>query len=81
LRNSENKLGEHCRRMKARLGKAEGIAATAHKLARILYGVITRREPYDEARAFQQSPATAARRLKNLKNQAAKLGFQLTPAM
>ncbi len=80
LRNSENKLGEYCRRMKARLGKAEGITATAHKLARILYAVITRRMPYNEDEAFKQTPATQARRLFNLQKQAAKLGLQLVPA-
>jgi len=80
LRNSEHKLGEYCRRMKARLGKAEGITATAHKLARILYAVITRRVPYHEDEAFKQTPASKNRRLLNLHKQAAKLGFQLTPA-
>ena len=43
LRNREHQFGEDGRRMKARLGKAEGITATAHKLARILSAVITRR--------------------------------------
>ena len=65
--------------MKARLGKAEGITATAHKLARILYAVITRRVPYHEDEAFKQTPASKNRRLLNLHKQAAKLGFQLTP--
>jgi len=58
LRQSENKLGEYGRRMKARLGKAEGLTATAHKLARILFAMITRRAPYDEDQAFKQTPAT-----------------------
>jgi transposase len=80
LRNSEHKLGEYCRRMKARLGKAEGITATAHKLARILYAVITRRVTYHEEEAFKQTPATQARRIHNLQKQAAKLGLQLIPA-
>ena len=80
LRNSEHKLGDYCRRMKARLGKAEGITATAHKLARILYAVITRRVAYNEDDAFKQTPATQSRRLYNLKKQATKLGFQLVPA-
>ncbi len=35
LRNREHQLGEDGRRMKARLGKAEGLTATAHQLARI----------------------------------------------
>ena len=48
-------------------------------LARILYAVITRRVPYNEEEAFKLTPATTARRLHNLKNQAARLGFQLLP--
>ena len=80
LRNSEHKLGEDCRRMKARLGKAEGLTATAHKLARILYAVITRRVAYNEAEAFKKTPATPARRISNLQKQAAKFGLQLLPS-
>jgi len=80
LNNAQNKLGEYSRRMKARLGKAEGITATAHKLARILYAVITTRKVYDETQAFQQSVASKNRHLRNLQKQAAKLGFTLLPA-
>ena len=80
LRNREHQLGEDGRRMKARLGKAEGLTATAHKLARILYAVITRRVDYNEAEAFKQTPATQARRISNLQKQAAKFGLQLLPA-
>ena len=57
--------------MKARLGKAEGLTATAHKLARILYAVITRRVAYNEAESFKQTPATQARRISNLQNKPA----------
>jgi len=72
-------IGDHARRMKARLGKAEGVTATAHKLARILYAMIATRTPYraDEARRL---PAKAkANRVRNIKKQAAALGFKLTP--
>ena len=41
LRNSEHKLGEYCRRMKARLGKAEGITATIReKKDSLLFNVL-----------------------------------------
>ena len=46
--------------MKARLGKAEGITATAHQFARILSAVITRRVADKEAEAFKQTPATSS---------------------
>jgi transposase len=80
MRNTETMLGEYSRRMKARLGKAEGITATAHKLARILYGMITTRMPYNETEAFKQTPSSKARRLQNLQKQASKFGLQLVAA-
>jgi len=79
LSHSKSALGEYCRRMKGRLGKAEGITATAHKLARILYAMITTRRPYDEKVAFAITPAKLQRRLNHLHAQAAKFGFQLVP--
>ncbi len=78
---SDHKLGELCRRMKARLGKAEGIVAVAHKLIRIIYGMIKSRQPYDESVAFKQSESSKNRRLQNLMKQARNLGFQIVPAV
>ena len=79
LQKSDTKLGEWFRRMKARLGKAEGTVAAAHKLARILYGMIQSQRPYDENEAFKITPQTLARRRRNLEKQAAALGLQLQP--
>jgi transposase len=77
---SHSVLGDYARRMKARLGKAEGISATAHKLARILYTLITTGQPYDEAKAFAPTPQAKDRCLARLTQQAKKLGLQLVPA-
>ena len=41
-------MGDYVRRFKGRLGKAEGIVAGAHKLARIIWGAIVSGQPYDE---------------------------------
>ena len=79
LGHTKSELGNYCRRMKARLGKAEGITAVAHRLARILFAMIQTRQPYDESKAFQPSPKATKRRLIALKNQAAKLGYELVP--
>ena len=73
-------LGAYCRRMKGRLGKAEGITAVAHKLARLIYALIKTRKPYDEATAFPTTAQTQARRLKALKRLAKSLNMQVTPA-
>ena len=80
LQNTDNRMGDYFRRMKARLGKAEGLVATAHKLIRILYGMIQSQKPYDEAEAFHLTPQNIARRRRNLEKQAAAMGFQLVDA-
>jgi transposase len=80
LQHSETEMGHLLRRMKARLGKAEGITATAHKLARVVYGMIKVQKSYDEQEAFKPSPQAIARRLKALQKQAASLGLTLAPA-
>jgi hypothetical protein len=37
-------------------------------------------QPYDEAKAFDRTPAAPARRLKNLTHQARALNLKLVPA-
>ena len=73
-------MGDYFRRMKARLGKAEGLTAAAHKLIRIIYGMIQSRQSYSEQEAFKITPQTLARRTKNLEKQAASMGYTLTKA-
>ena len=73
-------MGDFVRRFKGRLGKAEGIVAGAHKLARILWSMIVSGQPYDEAKAFDTTPAATARRIKNLQHQALALNLKLVPA-
>ncbi len=63
-----------------RCGEAEGIVAGAHKLARIIWSSIVTGQPYDEEKTFQLTPSSAARRLKNLQNQAQALNMKLIPA-
>lgn len=80
LKLSETKMGVYTRRMKGRLGKAEGLSAAAHKLARILYALITTKSAYCEETAFRTTPASLERRRQRLQKQAAELGFQLVAA-
>ena len=80
LNNSKGKLGQFNRRMKGRLGKAEGITATAHKIARIIYGMIESRKPYDDAEAFKTNPISEAKRLRALEKAAKSLGMKLVAA-
>jgi transposase len=48
LHGSQSHLGQYFRRMKRRLGTPAAVTATAHKLARILFHLITTREAFDE---------------------------------
>ena len=45
-----------------------------------LHGYNLEGQPYDENQAFNLTPASAARRLKNLQNQAQALNMKLVPA-
>ena len=79
LQNAKCEMGQYCRRMKGRLGKAEGITATAHKLARIIYSMIRSGRAYDEKEAFKSNPGVERKREKNLKMLAKQMGFELVP--
>lgn len=59
---------------------AQGFRLAAHKLARVVSGMINSGRPYDEEKAFRPTPSSQARRLKRLREQAAALGMQLLPA-
>jgi hypothetical protein len=65
--------------MRARLGAPQAITATAHKLARILYHLITSRSSYDETVFAQEQQKQNLRLHKRLARQAQHLGFQLIP--
>jgi transposase len=78
LQRNESQMGQMLRRFKGRLGKAEGITATAHKLARVIYGIIKSQRSYDEKEAFKLSPQKLQRRRHRLEQEAAALGLALT---
>lgn len=80
LWQSKSNLGDWCRKMKARLGKAEGITATAHRIARIIYHLVAKQVAYDDNQIFQLTPQAKARRVANLQRQAQKLGLQIVVA-
>lgn len=80
LSRAQGRMGEYVRRFKGRLGKAEGIVAGAHKLARIIWAMVVSGKPYEESKAFLSTPASLARRLQNLRNQAKTLNMILVPA-
>jgi transposase len=75
--HAHNEIGEFHRRMRARLGGAAAITATAHKLARILYACLRTKQPYDATRHDQNSPLRRSKALTKLRAKAKNLGFEL----
>jgi hypothetical protein len=65
--------------MRGKLGGAAALVATAHKLARIVYAVLSTKQPYRPQLHAQAKQRRLARTLKQLRSKAETLGFQLTP--
>jgi len=79
LKGSKSALGAYYRRMRARIGTSAAITATAHKLARIIYFMLKYKQPFQDVDANTYDQQYQMRILRNLKRQAAKLGFHLEP--
>jgi len=79
LHRSQTYLGDYLRRMKARLGAPSAITAVAHKLARIVYHLITNQQEYSNTVFEEQERRTQDRKRRRLHVQAKELGFRLVP--
>ncbi len=79
LFRSKTPLGDFYRRMRAKLGGPKAVTATAHKLARIIYHLITTGQAYDETTFAQQQARYRKYQEAKLQGKARELGFQLVP--
>ncbi len=79
LYRSHSALGDFFRRKRARVGPPQAITDTAHKMARIIYHLVTRHEIYDDRILFGQQHQDRKRHERRLRNQARALGFSLVP--
>ena len=77
LYRSKCYLGAFFRRMRARLGAPKAITATAHKLAKILYCMLTTGEDYRELGENYYEQKYQARALASLKKRAKEMGYDL----
>jgi len=77
LHHSQSYLGHFYRRMRAKLGAPKAITAAAHKLARIIYHMVTTRQAYDETIFALQEQHNRWRRELKLRKQARELGFEV----
>jgi hypothetical protein len=79
LSRSQTALGAFHRRIKSRSGGKQAVTATAHKLARIYYAMLTQGTSYVELGQKAYEQRFKERRIDHLKLQAKSLGFQLVP--
>lgn len=80
LRKSQSALGAYHRRLCARMDRPKAITATAHKLARLVYFMLTKGQAYVEAGQQYYEERYRERVVQNLTKRAHQLGLQITPA-
>jgi transposase len=76
---SKGPLGEYYRKMRARLGPAQALIATAHKLARLIYRCLKTRMPYSPEQIQADQRRAELARFHRLTKQAQAIGFALVP--
>ena len=79
LHHSKSGLGDFYRRMRAKLGAPKAITAAAHKLARIIFHLVTTRQEFDDSRFAADQLRYERRQEAKLRSKAKALGFQLIP--
>lgn len=79
LRRSQSALGAYHLRLCARMDRPKAITATAHKLARLIYFMLTKGQPYVDVGQQYYEDRYRERVFQNLTKRAHTLGFQLIP--
>ena len=79
LHHSQSYLGSYYRKMRSRLGPPKAITATAHKLARIVFHLLSTKQPYQESVFAKEEQRCRARTENRLRRQARDFGYQLVP--
>ena len=80
LLNCKSVLGNFLRRLRARLGIGTAIRATACKLAKLFYRLITKGEAYRRESTEAEEAKQRERQLRALERKARELGMQVLPA-
>jgi transposase len=77
LRSSQSALGAYFRRLCSRMDKPKAVTAAAHKLARLIYTMLTKGEEYTDQGQDYYEERYRERVLRHLSQRAAKLGMKL----
>jgi transposase len=77
LRSSHSALGAYFRRMCSRMDKPKAVTAAAHKLARLIYTMLTKGEEYTDQGQDYYEERYRERVLRQLSKRAEKLGMKL----
>ncbi len=80
LRGSKSALGAYYRRLCGRMDKPKAVTAAAHKLARLIYTMLTRGEEYTDQGQEQYEQKHREHMLRNLAKRAEQMGMKLSPA-
>lgn len=80
LRSSQSALGAYYRRLCARMDKPKAVTAAAHKLARLIYAMLTHGQEYTDRGQDYFEERYRQRVLHNLTQKAKAMGMQLVPA-
>ena len=80
LRSSQSALGAYYRRMCVRMDKPKAVTAAAHKLARLIYAMLTHGQEYTDRGQDYFEERYRQRVLHNLAQKAKAMGMQLVPS-
>jgi hypothetical protein len=79
LHHSKSALGDFYRRMRAKLGAPKAITAAAHKLARIIFHLITKGQEFDDSNFAADQLRYQQKQEGKLRAKAKAMGFVLIP--
>jgi len=79
LAETDTWVGSFYRRMRARLGPAGAVTATAHKLALVVYHLLKHRESFLDRDLAGYEARVSRDKLARLRKQANRMGFELVP--
>ena len=81
LRTSQSALGAYFRRLCSRMDKPKAVTAAAHKLARLIYAMLTKGQEYTDQGQDYYEERYRQRVLHNLARRAQQMGMALVPVV